>query len=378
MRPRRLTIRSSLTVLYGAAFLVSGVGLLTAVYLQVAHALPEAHTVDSYGVPFVKGSEAYTKNQLFAQQRDDVLHRLVVGSALALSVSLLVAGVLGWILARRVLRPLRIITATTQGISEENLHQRLALPGRQDEVKELGDTIDGLLARLESAFDAQRSFVANASHELRTPLTLTRATLQVALADPNITVDSLRAACDEALDAGRHQEQLIDALLTLARSQHGLDHREPVELTAIAARVATAHQAAAANLAVRLDTALQTASVLGDAQLMERMISNLAHNAVHYNHPGGIVHVATGVDEHTAWISVTNTGPLVAPDQIARLLQPFQRNSGERVHRDHEGLGLGLAIVQAICTAHDAQLTVRALPSGGLVVEVRFPRATGN
>ncbi len=163
---------------------------------------------------------------------------------------------LGWLAAGRVLRPLRVMTTTTRQISERNLHERLALAGPDDELKDLGDTIDGLLARLEAAFDSQRRFVANASHELRTPLMLSQTLLQVALANPAITLDSLRAACQEAIDAGKDQAQLIDALLTLARSQRGLDHREPVDLTAVVNDALNAHEPSAAARGLQVDAAL--------------------------------------------------------------------------------------------------------------------------
>jgi signal transduction histidine kinase len=205
-RRPRVTVRARLTVLYGSVFLASGVALSAITYLLVAETLPSARSVQAG-----RGSSrsADVKAQVVEQQRDTDLHQLLVVSGIALAVTTVVAVVLGWLLARRILRPLRTITNATRGISEDNLHQRLALPGPHDELKDLGDTIDGLLARLEAAFDAQKSFVANASHELRTPLTLTRATLQVALADPALTLDSLRAACHDVLETGRQQEQLI-------------------------------------------------------------------------------------------------------------------------------------------------------------------------
>ena len=169
--------------------------------------------------------------------------QFLVASCIVLVAMIGVSVLIGWLAAGRVLRPLRVMTTTTRQISERNLHERLALAGPDDELKDLGDTIDGLLARLEAAFDSQRRFVANASHELRTPLMLSQTLLQVALADPAISLDSLRVACEEAIDAGKDQAQLIEALLTLARSQRGLDHREPVDLAAVVNDAVKAHEA---------------------------------------------------------------------------------------------------------------------------------------
>jgi signal transduction histidine kinase len=362
--------------LYGGVFLACGAALSTVSYLLVAHALPPSTVPeqDSAGGPLSKAADF--KVHLAQQQRASVLHQLLVGSSIALAVATIAATVLGWLLARRVLRPLRTITTTARDLSADSLHHRLALPGPHDELKDLGDTIDDLLTRLQAAFDAQKSFVANASHELRTPLTLARATLQVALDDPALTLDSLRAACHGALDAGRQQEQLIEALLTLARSQRGLDHRQAADLAVIAAGVANTHQPTAATLGIRLDVVGHTAAISGDAQLIERMISNLIHNAIHYNHPQGSVQVRTDTDTDRARLTVTNTGPLLAPTQIDRLLQPFQRTNTDRVTGEHDGLGLGLPIIQAIAAAHGAQLTLHPQDTGGLVATVTFPPAT--
>ncbi|HXA62886.1 MAG TPA: HAMP domain-containing sensor histidine kinase [Streptosporangiaceae bacterium] len=385
-RPR-LTVRARLALLYGGVFLASGAALSGATYLLVAHALPSPSTAPGSVPPQDALSQkpgafrqpVVDKQHLIEQQRASYLHQLLVGSSIALAITTIIAVALGWLLARRVLRPLRTITNTTRGISEDNLHHRLALPGPSDELTDLGDTIDELLARLQAAFNAQKSFVANASHELRTPLTLARATLQVALADPAITLDSLRAACHDVLDAGRQQEQLIAALLTLARSQRGLDHRQPVDLAATATSVANTHEPAAAALGVRLDVTGHTAPVSGDPQLLQRLVSNLVENAIHYNHPGGTVHILTDTDTdtdtHHARLQVTNTGPQIPPEQITRLLQPFQRTNTDRVTGEHDGLGLGLPIVQAIATAHGAQLNLHPRQTGGLAIEVRFPRA---
>jgi len=300
------------------------------------------------------------------------LHEFLIGSGIVLAVMIGVCVVLGWLLSGRVLRPLQTITDATRNISENDLHQRLALPGPRDELTELGDTIDGLLGRLERVFDSQRRFVANASHELRTPLTVDRAMLQVALADPNLTLDSLRAACEEVLDAGREQERLIDALLTLARSQRGLDRKEPVDLAAVTGEVLHTHESSAAAGGLHVDAALGDATVAGDARLIYTLVSNLVDNAIRHNITGGRVEVALAASTTEATLTVTNTGPPVAPDQVSRLLQPFQRGTPDRTAGPN-GLGLGLSIVAEIAEAHGAGLDVRPGPEGGLTVVVSFP-----
>jgi signal transduction histidine kinase len=268
-------------------------------------------------------------------------------------------------MAGRILRPLRVMTATTRQISEDNLHHRLAIQGPDDELKDLGDTIDGLLARLEAAFEAQKRFVANASHELRTPLTLERAMLEVALADPGATAESLRATCEDVLEAGQHQERLIEALLTLARSQQGINQRAPVDLASIAA--AALHRPAAE---LSISTSLSPAPTAGDAKLIERLITNLLDNALHHNVPGGHVTVTTATTPGHAVFSISNTGPDIPQTEIHRLLQPFQRMT---VDRTGERSGLGLSIVAAIAKAHNAILDARPGTDGGLTVNVIFP-----
>jgi signal transduction histidine kinase len=264
------------------------------------------------------------------------------------------------------------MTAATRQISERNLHERLALAGPDDELKNLGDTIDSLLGRLESAFDSQQRFIASASHELRTPLMLSQTLLQVALADPDITLDSLRAACQEAIDADKYLARLIDALLTLARSQRGLDRREPVDLTAVVNDALDAYQPSAAARKLQVDAALDQATVPGDARLVSRLAANLVDNAIRYNITGGRVAVKLAASTTQATLTVTNTGAVIPPLQASRLLEPFQRAAPDRTASPN-GLGLGLSIVADIAKAHRASLEARPQPEGGLAVTVSFP-----
>jgi signal transduction histidine kinase len=292
---------------------------------------------------------------------------------------------LGWLVAGRVLRPLRTMTATTRQLSEHNLHRRLAVAGPDDELKDLADTIDGLLGRLDAAFDAQqdaldaqRRFVANASHELRGPLTRQRAAIEVALADPDASAPSLRSAFQRVLAAGKQQERLLEALLVLARGQAGLDRWEWFDLAAVTDEVLLARHAQVRRRGLRVDAALAPTPALGDPRLAERLVGNLVDNAIGHNLPGagGWVQVQTGSGAGRAELSVANSGPAVPPAEVDRLLRPFQRLGADRTgHR--EGHGLGLSIVAAVAAAHHADLRVRARAEGGLQVVVCFPQPDG-
>jgi signal transduction histidine kinase len=306
-----------------------------------------------------------------AAQRATDSHQLLVSSGIALGIAAVLALLAGWLVAGRMLRPIRTITRTARRISSASLHERLALDGPQDELKELGDTLDELFGRLEAAFEAQRQFVANASHELRAPLTRQRALIQVALADPEASRASLRAAHERALASERHLEQIIDGLLALTRGRAGLERRERVDLATLAsdALLMRESQLAAADLDVR--ATLDAAPTVGDPRLLERLIANLVENAIRHNTPGGHVELETGVRDLQAWIAIENTGPEVPPADVERLFQPFQRLGTRTQHTN--GYGLGLSIVQAIAEAHHAALSAHARPQGGLRIEVLLP-----
>jgi signal transduction histidine kinase len=387
------TLRLRLTLLYGSLFLVSGAGLLTITYFLVARQYTgnffiSAGNSGSIGVGGPAGPATFqtqTKTapgigpepQLLVTQAHNrssaALHQLLIQSGVALGIMAVIAIGLGWLIAGRALRPLRTITTAAREISASSLHRRLALDGPDDELRQLGETFNGLLERLEGAFIAQRQFVANASHELRTPLTFERALVEVALADPDATVESLRQTCRRVLGAGEQQERLIEALLTLSRSQRGLDHSEPFDLAEVARDVLRTRRTEAHRHGLRIDTALEPAATTGDGRLGERLITNLVDNAIRHNVPGGRIEIVTATTARGAMLSIANTGPDVPPQEIDRLLQPFQRMADSRSAGDAAGLGLGLSIAHAIAGAHGAALAVRAQPGGGLEVTAAFP-----
>ena len=303
------------------------------------------------------------------------LRQVLIQAPIALAIVTVVALGLGWLVAGRVLRPLGAITAAARRISASNLNERLSLRGPDDELKALGDTLDDLFARLEAAFEAQRHFVANASHELRTPVARERAMLQVALDDPGTTTETWRSTTREVLASNAEQEDLIEALLTLASSQGGLEYREPVDLAAIASKVLQAPRPEIPRLGLRVEAATRPAALDGDPLLAERLVANLIGNAMRHNVPGGRVEVATATRHGRAAFSVTNTGPVIPPAEVDRLFRPFHRQGGRRTHNGH---GLGLSIVRAIATAHGAAIDARARPEGGLHIQVSFPAGNGS
>lgn len=309
----------------------------------------------------------------FVQQHDRDIARLLVVCLIVLALTAAAAFPVGWFASGRMLRPLRQITARARLISAGNLHERLALAGERDEFTELGETLDDLLARLETSFDAQRRFVANASHELRTPLTVERTLLQVALADPNASAETLRATCEELLAAGRDQDRLIEALLTLAGSERGLELRERADIGALATPIVERPRPELDQHRIELETHLEAAITEGDPALIERLIANLVDNAVRHNVDGGRVEVSTRQQGDRALLIVENTGQLIAPEEIETMFEPFRRLGPARTGTDQGQHGLGLSIVRAIADAHGAQIDAHPRPGGGLSMTVAFP-----
>jgi signal transduction histidine kinase len=300
-------------------------------------------------------------------QRGTTLTHLLAYSLLSLAGVTLLATVAGWVVAGRILRPVHRLTAAARAASEQNLSQRIALQGPRDELRELADTFDTMLERLDRAFASQRQFIANASHELRTPLTVMRTAMDVVLAKPEPTREELVSMAAEVRQAVDHCERLIQALLVLARNDQARAITDPLDLAAVAEDALEGRTADG----ITTTTTLNEAPVTGDGVLLERLVANLLDNAQRYNVAGGTVSVSTATDNGASLVRVVNTGPVVPPDMVDRLFLPFTRLD-DRTR--HDGFGLGLALVSSIATVHNGTVHATAVPSGGLDITVRLPR----
>jgi signal transduction histidine kinase len=381
------TVRMRLTLLYGALFLLSGAALLAVAYTLTWNATSPAadkvlindarlYAVDRHAVSLQAMRELKLRDAVIASQHATVMHQLLASCAIALAITAVLSTALGWLVASRVLRPLRTMTAATQRIGEQNLHQRLAAAGPDDELKRLGDTIDGLLARLEGAFDAQRRFVANASHELRTPLTMMRTALDVATRKPGPPAPGVTALAGKIRAGLDRADRLVESFLTLARAQHGgTIRRSTVALDKLATTVLADHSAAISDMHLTVGQDHHDAPVPGSEALLTHLTGNLIDNAIRHNQPGGWIRVATGTGTGTARLVVENSGPILDQSHVGELLQPFRRAAPDRTGTNGTGVGLGLSIVAAIVATHDGSLDLRARPHGGLSVTVTLPLA---
>jgi signal transduction histidine kinase len=382
------TIRLRLTVLYGVVFLITGAVLLTIGYALVRHNLGAHGDIRAElrklglapppGSPFfgrlgfAPGSpEATVADAVRSQLRSNALHRLVFEYILALGAMTMVSVAAGWLLAGRALRPLRDITATARRVSGENLGERIALVGPADELKELADTFDGMLGRLDAAFASQRHFVANASHELRTPLAIMRTEVDVALADPDASAAELRSMGEAVRETIDRCERLIESLLVLARSEAATGREDTVDLAGLVADCITDLRARAQEAEVDMRSELGSAWTRGEPALLERMIANLVDNGIRHNERHGYLSVATRVRDGTVLLSVRNGGPVIAPKDAITLTEPFRR-----LDRTYGGFGLGLSIVRSVAEAHGGSVEVRAPDTGGLDVRVSLPAVT--
>jgi signal transduction histidine kinase len=352
------SLRLQLAVLYAGAFVALGAAVLGV--LAVSGLLVRSSSTS------VQGGVTQSHNFFSGRQFN-------VGPALVFLGAVLIALVLGWLIAGRFLRPLRTITATAQDISASNLSRRLDITGRDNEFAQLGGTLDDLFGRLEASFQAQRHFVANASHELRTPLTAERTLLQLALADPDASAETLRSTCQQVLALGEQQERLIEALLTLASSERGIAQWEPIDLAEIAGKAIMNGRQDADRRGIRVDATLTEAPATGDPSLADSLVANLVDNAIRHNFDGGRIEISTATADGQAALAIGNTGPVIPPGEVDRLFQPFQRLGTERIGHGG-GNGLGLAIVRAIAGVHGATVTATPRPDGGLDVTVSFPR----
>jgi signal transduction histidine kinase len=410
-------VRTRLTVLYAALFLAGGSALLGLTYGLVASSLPDhpaatqrpallreklgaacsrprptaAPSASTSAAPAPAASpsaspSAKVPDSLTAQckaafaagasagsvsQRDQALHSLLLFSLIGLGIMTLVSGGAGWVVSGRVLRPVRAITATARRASQEHLGERLALTGARDELKELADTFDDMLERLDRAFAAQRRFVANASHELRTPLTIMRTAIDVTLAKPSRTPEQLEAMAARVRRSVDRAESMIDALLTLAISDRGAAASEPFDLATAVEDALDAAAPGISRLGLRVTSDLGTAETAGDPHLLDRMVGNLVDNAVRHNEPGGWISLRTGGHEGSAFLEITNGGPVLPDEAVPTLFEPFRRIAGRSSAQG--GVGLGLSIAQSIATAHGAVVRARSQPGGGLDIRVTFP-----
>jgi signal transduction histidine kinase len=402
MRPRwltaharwpRPTVRLRLTLLYGALFLASGAALLTITYVLVRQSTgghpmgvrtptTQPNSLSHSGPVLPQQPQALARQgraqaqqieRNAQRQRADDLNQLLIDAGIALGIMAAGSMMLGWVIAGRVLRPLRTMTAKTRRISDANLHERVAINGPSDELKELGDTIDGLLARLQAAFDAQRRFVANASHELRTPLAMLRTSLDVATGKPGPVSPQVRAL-DAKLREGLDQaDRLLDSFLMLARAEYGaLDELTPVAVDELVATALESRQHVIANAGLRVEQELGDMYVTGSPTLLTRMVENVIDNAINHNEPGGWVRIRTQTVGTSATLIVESGGPMLDEDVVRELTQPFRRLAAERTGSE-QGPGLGLSIVEAIAAAHNGKPQLHARPHGGLQVIIDLP-----
>jgi signal transduction histidine kinase len=365
----RLGIRTRLTVLYGVLFLLGGTILLGVTYFLVKQNIHQRGTASSWDLPAEIKVGDVAINQQFIEQlqkrqmriEQDTLNALLTQGAIALGVVTVIGVGFGWLMAERALRPVGRITETARRVAGGNLHERIALQGPADEIKELADTFDSMLERLDGAFDGQRRFVANASHELRTPLTINRTLIEVAMGRPAPPPELVHLG-ETLLAVNARHERLIDGLLTLVASEQALTVHEAVDLAEIARHVV-----------LKIDgwTDLRPAATVGDPVLLERVVQNLVDNAVAYNVPDGSVWVRTRTAGSRAELVVENTGPVIPAYEVPRLFEPFRRLRSRT--GSGQGTGLGLSIVRSVAVAHGGRVDARPRDGGGLIVTVTLP-----
>ncbi len=372
----RPTIRVRLTVLFAAAFFVAGAVLVLFTYLYLGQILN--HQSGRASVQHLAPDIQHVVIAQVQQDRQETLNTMLVASLVMLGVFGVVATGFGWLLAGRALEPLQQITATARRVADRSLHERIALEGPNDEIKELADTFDGMLERLDRAFDSQRRFVANASHELRTPLTINRTLIEVALDNPDAS-ESLRQLGANLLAINQRHERLIDGLLTLAGSEQRLIQLTAVDLADIARHITTESQDSADKIGIEIRNSLGSAPVSGNPALLERLVHNLIDNAIRYNlSEKGWISIRTGTDQGQAFVEVENTGPTVPAYEVANLFEPFRRLPGNERRAAGSGAGLGLSIVRSVAHAHQGNVEATPRAEGGLRVRVRLPASASD
>ncbi|ORT57455.1 ATP-binding protein [Streptomyces sp. CB03238] len=380
----RPTIRIRLTLLYGGMFLIAGILLLSIIYLLAAQALHIGSelpfkivdgqvTSNVCNFPERAAPDEFNRamNACVNEQRQHALDDLLRRSLFALLGLSVIAFAFGYAMAGRVLSPLGRITRTARNVAGTDLSRRIELDGPDDELKELADTFDDMLDRLERAFTAQQRFVANASHELRTPLAINRTLLEVHLSDPGAPVE-LQQLGRTLLATNERSEQLVEGLLLLARSDNEIVERKPVDLAEVASRAIDQTRAEAEAKGVEIRGERAPAVVQGNGVLLERIALNLVQNAVRYNVDGGWVDVTTETQAGQAVLVVSNTGPVVPAYEIDNLFEPFRRLRQERTGSD-KGVGLGLSIARSVARAHGGRIIAEPREGGGLVMRVTLP-----
>ncbi|MET8545005.1 HAMP domain-containing sensor histidine kinase [Kitasatospora sp. NPDC004799] len=384
--PFRPTIRMRLTLLYGGMFLMAGVVLLLLMYVffqdAVSYLAPRKLSFNGNlvqvsgpdGISSTMNSTEFNQWQAadYLGRSDSALNTLLRKSLTMLVCLAVIAFAAGYAMAGRVLRPLGRITRTARDVASSDLHRRIELDGPDDELKELADTFDGMLDRLDRSFDSQRRFVANASHELRTPLAINRTLLEVQLSDPAASAD-LQQLGKTLLATNERSEQLVEGLLLLARSENELTDRRPVELSEVATRALEQTRGEADKREVELRAKLDPAMVGGNGVLLERLALNLLQNAVRYNTPGGWVELATTAVPGGGELVVSNTGPVVPGYELEHIFEPFRRVKGADRTRSDKGVGLGLSIVRSVVRAHGGTVEATPRAGGGLTMRVRIP-----
>ena len=383
MRFLRPTLRIRMALLYGGLVLLVGVSLLVAWMVLMDRAIGRLGFFNSQGTVTIKDSSGVTQtvspSHLSAQARHDARDYLLHTGLIYFAVIVIIGAAGGYLLARQALSPIAKVTRTARQLSTETLDQRIDLGGPDDELRELADTFDDMLARLDAAFDGQKLFVANASHELRTPLSVIRTEIDVTLSDPAASSEELRRMGEVALSATERAQRLVGSLLTLARLQSGergqLAVREPVDLASLVAPVLASVAGEAADRSISIESETSTARTSGDPRLLERLIGNLVENAVRHNVNGGWLRVSCGEADGRVWLHVANGGQIIPPGDVDGLFEPFRR--GGKMRTATRGAGLGLSIVRMIVEAHHGRLQAAAPPFGGLAVRIELPLAAG-
>jgi signal transduction histidine kinase len=360
-----LTIRTHLALVYGITFALAATVLSVGVYLLMSAMVTPAWAPPVDATPTIAPTPAAPPPTVGTGS--DVVGSLAVAAGIALAFGLLVASLLGWFVAGRMLAPIRRITAIAHATAVRDLRARVALTGPRDEIKDLADTFDGMLARLERTFEAQRRFAANASHELLTPLTTGKAILEVAAAAP--AKCDVRVLTEQLLAVNRQSEHLVDTLLDLARAEHGVVQAMATDLAVVAANALTEIQAEAQEGGLSVELLSTPTIVDGDPALLDRLVVNLLRNAVRHNQSGGSVLVRVAREDDGPMLTVSNTGREVPAELLDELFEPFVRATP----RTRGGHGLGMAIIRAVTEAHRGAVTAVANPDGGLTVTVRFP-----